>query len=146
MSFKYKTKGFTLIELMIVVAIIGILATIAIPAYRNYIAKSQATAALDEIRAGKTKYELALGDGDAISSGTTWLASIGMPSSSKYCIFSLGASTDTTENIVCTIQNSGAIPTPGTTAKISLNRSAAGHWTCTTTNFSQDVAKPTHCD
>jgi len=46
-------QGFTLIELMIVVAIIGILASVAIPAYQDYIARSQVTEAITLLMAGK---------------------------------------------------------------------------------------------
>ncbi|AXI84551.1 pilin [Xylella taiwanensis] len=56
-------EGFTLIELMIVMAIIAILATIALPMYQHYVAKSQVTAALADITPGKTQTEARIANG-----------------------------------------------------------------------------------
>ncbi len=51
-------KGFTLIELMIVVAIIGILAAIALPAYQNYTQKARFTEVVNSTAAAKTAVEV----------------------------------------------------------------------------------------
>lgn len=64
-------KGFTLIELMIVVAIIGILAAIAIPQYQDYTARTQVTRAVSEVSALKTAAESAILEGKEIVSSKT---------------------------------------------------------------------------
>ncbi len=63
-------KGFTLIELMIVVAIIGILAAIAIPAYQDYTIRSQVTEGLNLASAVKA------GVGEAFAQTGSWPADL----------------------------------------------------------------------
>ena len=56
-------QGFTMIELMIVVTVIGILAAIGLPAYQRYIVKSQVARVLAEVSALKPKVEGCINEG-----------------------------------------------------------------------------------
>ncbi|HET7831432.1 MAG TPA: prepilin-type N-terminal cleavage/methylation domain-containing protein [Gallionella sp.] len=64
-------QGFTLIELMIVVAIIGILAAIAIPSYQNYTKKSKFTEVVQATAPIKLAIEECVTSGDCWSTGDT---------------------------------------------------------------------------
>ena len=63
---KNQQNGFTLIELMMVVAIIGILAAIALPQYQAYVAKTQAARVMDESATVKAVVEICASDGKTV--------------------------------------------------------------------------------
>ena len=69
-------KGFTLIELMIVVAIIGILAAIAVPAYQDYTIKSKISEAAAMSSAAKTAVDVAYSEGFTVPSNGTATAPV----------------------------------------------------------------------
>jgi len=129
-------KGFTLIELMIVIAIIGILAAIAIPQYQNYIAKSQVSRVMSETASMRTAAETCLNDGiEASDCDFGWTNSNLLGAATQNLqgdalVASFGAAG---ANSTIVAKFGGNAATAIKTKTLTWTRSGEGSWTCSTT-------------
>ena len=130
-----KTRGFSLVEIMIVIAVLGILAAIAIPVYQDYVIRTQVAAAYQEMLPAKTSIErskgmrilptLKQGAGFImVGDGTRENGTRG-----EYCFFGYY---DAETYLTCTMGcgNNKNFSEKMYGFKIKLKRDGAGRWTC----------------
>lgn len=137
-------KGFTLIELMIVVAIIGILAAIALPAYQDYTARTQASEAMSLSGSAKNAIALFYQNEGSFPTTSSTPSTTSLAATGKYGAISVGTGGVITYTVASSgVQSDIAGKLVQFTPDTSNN---AIKWTCAT-NFTADHANkvPTGC-
>jgi len=136
-------QGFSLIELMVVVAIIAIISLIALPQYQRFAAKSKVAAALAELTAGKIGAEALLAAGQTPDDHDP--RSIGLPGrSSERCVsFELIFHSTGYVRLYCELRDD---PYYGREMFLSLQRdNETGKWSCAGTDGLDPSIRPEGC-
>jgi type IV pilus assembly protein PilA len=141
-------KGFTLIELMIVVAIIGILAAVALPAYQDYTVRARVSEAL--VQASSAKVAVAENAANAAATLNAGITDIATANGSKN-LDTMTVASATGVITVATTAAAGAVtmrltPTSGGNAlAVSAVPTGPIVWTCTTTATAKYKYVPSEC-
>jgi type IV pilus assembly protein PilA len=137
MSMSQHQRGFTLIELMIVLAIIGILAAIAIPAYRDYVAKAQASEGLTLLMGKKTPLSEFYAD---VGRWPADISSVADQGSEGEYIATLtitqGAGLNTPIEVTARFRNQN-VSSVLKNLTITMTSSNGSHWACSSSDLDQ---------
>ena len=143
---RHHSRGFTLIELMIVIVIIGIISAIAIPSYVDYVARAQVHRTFSEISAYRTAIEVSLSNGRAYALGENAKDEVGFQESSISSVIFGSFADAANSNIVATLNGNSSAGIQGTT--VTLRRDVAGNWSCVVVGAGGgwlDKFKPASC-
>lgn len=143
-------QGFTLIELMIVVAIIGILAAVALPAYQDYTVRAKVTEGLSLAASAKVAVAENAANGKPFDAGWTKpavtpnVADVAITQADGTIVITYGAAIGTGKDTIIMLPTSGGTALSGTATDSVIPAGGSVEWDCTTGSLAPKY-RPAQC-